>query len=532
MGKLFYSLAALSFAIMLTVSCNEDQLDNEVKTIDIKTVDLQKAAILKEKFAISLAKALDDNQGLRQFIKEEALKKINKDFDVIYQVVKNQTLTSSYSRSSSSQSIRDILLPYFLNEAELLEIENALPLLTIFVPDLQDGSFSAVNWNTTNQIPLVAVRSHLTNDVKIINSLGEQNMLPAEFMPDFPVVVVKDNERIISSMNLTQFNSLDTQIITNSNSSVQLRFLDDNFDGTGGVYTPQPILTPGLTLSRISQFEINSYNAFANFAQGGWQRDFIYYGLTPTNTVGFKNPNYREHVTYFKLLGPPTSAYQGIATSQDPNLMPTVFGTNPNVTAAWTDGSFEFKVFNQYGAKASNVDASEVKGFYAEPNDLFEISYVPASTNFLVGLVLKRPVITATKSIDFFNGGYKGQRLEFVSWSLHDFSYMWKIVFEEVDVPTTQEFNKTESNKYNANIGIDISTGDKVKYGLKFGASAEQNLSFSYKETKTDVSDFLGQTVINFEDNVININPSTNTFEPRKFSTGKVEFEFRPVRVQ
>jgi hypothetical protein len=74
-----------------------------------------------------------------------------------------------------------------------------MPLLTIFVPTLPEGSFSAETWNTSADVPFVAIRRSDTNDVPIISPEGEEYLLDASLIPSYPVVVVKENERLISS---------------------------------------------------------------------------------------------------------------------------------------------------------------------------------------------------------------------------------------------------------------------------------------------------------------------------------------------
>src|SRR5699024_12159411 len=55
-------------------------------------------------------------------------------------------------------TFRETLLPYFENEEELINIENTIETLTIFIPSLPNSSFSAESWNTANDVPLVAIR--------------------------------------------------------------------------------------------------------------------------------------------------------------------------------------------------------------------------------------------------------------------------------------------------------------------------------------------------------------------------------------
>jgi hypothetical protein len=66
----------------------------------------------------------------------------------------------------------------------------------------------------------------------------------------------------------------------------------------------------------IPQYLKTGYDVFSNDPTG-WQRDNIYYGLTPTNTSGpISGGKYREYITTFKVNGStPQTAYNSISDS-------------------------------------------------------------------------------------------------------------------------------------------------------------------------------------------------------------------------
>jgi hypothetical protein len=64
---------------------------------------------------------------------------------------------------------------------------------------LPENSFSAETWNTANEEenPVVAVRLSTSNDVPMIDNFNNQEyVVESELIPAYPVIVVKDNERI------------------------------------------------------------------------------------------------------------------------------------------------------------------------------------------------------------------------------------------------------------------------------------------------------------------------------------------------
>lgn len=514
MNKLKKSIVFFCICTLILFSCSEDfNNSQELNTKHTQNTNLRIKNIaddtkMKTIFAKALANAVSENQSLREFIKSESLKKTTKDYDVIYHVVKNINIGNA--------TFRNTLIPYFEREEELINIENSLPLLTIFVPDLQEDSFSAERWDTNSQIPFVGVRSYETDDV-MIYGVNLEFKLEAEFMPDFPVLVVKDNERIISNTILEEFNRLSTNLITDPSDVVQIRFIDDNYDPSI-IY--QPSSQPNSSYPRVDPIHQSAYNVYNNYTPGGWQRDFIYYGLTPTNLEGGINPTYREYLTSFKLTGNAMTAYNHISSSQDPRFRPVI---SRNQTG-WTDGSFEIGITLSYGAKNSNMGATIRKGFGASPNELFNITYV--RMNGLLGtLGYKRIQSISLITIDFMNN--PNNKIEFPVWDLNNFSNQWKIEFEEVDTPTTHTSTISATNKFNMNFSLEPSTGILKKIGLKFGASYEQTQTNTYVMQYTDISDNLLHSDINFYDNVVDMN-SSNQLVPRKYNTGMVEFEFRP----
>jgi hypothetical protein len=533
----------LTLGLLLNSCQNEDynslnQSSNTVSEkpeISFESINFNENGKLKLKFAEAFSNALIANKDLRRLVKEEALKQFDKDYDVLYALVKNKSLTpTEYLKTSSNKTsknllqksanaltLREALLPFFSSEAELIEIEQKLPLLTIFVPELPLGYFSAETWdvNDETQIPDVALRLTNTNDIPVIGKDGEKYVIEAELTPGFPIVVIKDNERVRLKKTSSKQNSKSALI------DAQFEYLDDNFD-------PASIVNNnlGITGSGIDQVLIDSYNVWEGYAPGGWQRDYIYYGLTPTKTTGSINGNYREYVTKFKLTGNPANAYNLISGHNgDPSK---VTDYRLNSSTGWTDGNFEFRAYCYFGAKASNVGASAIKLFQIKPSDLFELKFEAYSRfNWPFKKTYIRTSVVGIKSIDLLDAKYS-QKLEFETWDLNRFANEWKFSFEETDITT--EINKSESlsQKYNANLNLDTTLGTVTKVGLKFGASFEETKTNSYSMKYTTQSDYLGDIVVPFYDNVVNKNSSTGVIAPRTYSTGTVEFELKPIRVQ
>ena len=543
--KLFKPFAWLKCITILTSSCSSDeyttpQTQNTISAeIPFTSINMDENGQLKMKFAESLANALIANQDLRRLVKEEALKKFDKDYDVMYQLVKNKSIIpidyngksngkidkSTLIKSSQATTFRQAILPFFKNEAELIEIEQKLPLLTIFVPELPLGYFSAETWdvNDENQVPEVAFRLNTSNDIPVIGKDGNKYVIEAELTPGFPIIVIKENERLRVKQN---HNNINKSAKLANVGFEDFDFIDENFDPNASTNNPPIVNNNG-----IDQFLIDSYNVWEGYGPGGWQRDNIYYGLTPSKQSGAINGGkYREHITTFKLSGnDPKVAYNSIANIEDPTQ---VTDYRLGDSSGWTDGNFEFLIYCYYGAKASNLGASDTKGFSAKPSDLFELKYEAYSRfNWPFKKTYIKTTIISSKTINFLNNNF-GTLLQFQTWDLNRFANEWKFSFEEVDDPLEITDQQVISQKFNTNLNLDTTLGEIVKVGLKFGISFEESKSNTYTIKKTTKSNNLFDAVVPFYDNVVIKDPNTGQIIPRAYNTGKVVFELRPIQVQ
>lgn len=111
------------------------------------------------------------------FNKEEALKQIDFDYDVLYCLIKDKQLKNGVTLEE--------YLEKYLTSDELKCIHKQLPTLTLFVPTLPENSFSVHSWNTIDELPAVAVKVSDNNDVKIYYGNGETEVFPADIIPGF-----------------------------------------------------------------------------------------------------------------------------------------------------------------------------------------------------------------------------------------------------------------------------------------------------------------------------------------------------------
>lgn len=504
MRKLIY----LSALMLLVASCTDDQ-SLKPDPFDSPTTSQSRNDELKTVFGKALARALADSPQLRTLLKEEALKMFDNDYDVLYHLIKDVRL-------SGSQTTRELLSSYMEDERLLQEIERELPLLTIFVPTLPENTFSAAGWEIDSQIPSVGITSSRTNDVNIVHHEDGEFVLNAEDIPAFPVVVVKENERVIHTKDRARSGAKGRAFRTGG---MDFAFLHDCFDGS--IKSADKTNDKDARLSfGTDQKLIDAYNVYAG--TDGWHRDYIYYGITPTTPDGPFSYDYQERIRSFALAGDPVTAYSKIADqTSGPNVDPQLKSLTGAPNSGWTGGFFEFKVRVLLNAK-NGIGEEYITYFSALPDELFVVEYVKT-------WIIYKPRIT---------GLYlKPLNLPLFSWDLNDYASTIKIEIEEVDVTETIVNSESRTVKFATNFAIDPVAGFLKKIGLKFGASLEQTTVQNTSRTFTLGNDLLGSVIVNFADNVVTAGPYSFPFfgtyyRTREYPTGWFSITVEPTRVQ
>ena len=454
--------------ILFMTSCqqnfDENLLLDEPQAKELSSLD---------SFSSLLSKAMSNSPELRSFIKKEALKMIDNDYDVFYPIVKNEIVTNN-------KSFRDILKQYD-TENRLDKLEQDYPLLTILIPELPSG-FNAETWECESEIPLITSRLRKNENSFFLNGNLELE-LAAEVIPGFPVLVVKNNERIV--LNGSQTRS-DDPLSLNSRYS----FIDDAFNNKKGQKNVEN--TRSLPVSCYPDYEYlgTAYNEMG-VTPNYWQRDNIYYGLTLNDTTGPLKRNYVEQIAVIKFS---ESAFGKMRDQDDLNyrdlLLKDDVLINPSTPGFWSDGKFEFKIDVIINNQAG-LGTSITKYFSIEPNEIFNVVYE----------VKKYPwhyvcyIVKGVNSIPCY------PNINLVTWDLEQNSFSWKISVFEVDDQETYTTQETYTSEFAANFGG--SYGISKKIGLNFGTSAKVTKQNQYTRVTYKNSDDLGTLEINFSDPVI-----------------------------
>lgn len=115
MRKLFIIFTSMFFMFACTQEKDSLLSENEKATAQIPELTTAEAQM---KFAKLLSQAASNSVEVRKFLKNEATKQFDNDYDVFYPMVKNKIVTDG-------KSFKDILLSYCKTPNELTEIEQS-----------------------------------------------------------------------------------------------------------------------------------------------------------------------------------------------------------------------------------------------------------------------------------------------------------------------------------------------------------------------------------------------------------------------
>ena len=151
--------------MLLLGSCSEDATQGDNPDVvggeKVEVVRLRSLADKNEtekylvQFAKVLSKATYDRRDVRAFLKKEAVKQFDKNYDVLYELAKDEMI--------NGETFREILVSYS-SEEEMQEIEANVPLLNILVAKVAMFNVKPEELNLEDkEIPVAVSRKSVTS---------------------------------------------------------------------------------------------------------------------------------------------------------------------------------------------------------------------------------------------------------------------------------------------------------------------------------------------------------------------------------
>ena len=423
---------------------------------------MNKDLVLKKDFAKALSKVFNESLMARNLIKNEALKMIDNDYDVLYQLVKDEMLEDNITFEQ--------YIGKYIEMDKLLSINEKFPTLTIFVPELPKNSFSAALWNTDKEIPVVAVRTCISNDVPIYDKDGEEKIIKSDLIPMYPIVVLKDNERIVANeySNLSRSNFSSTNFTFSSKSGITYSFLGESFNNM-----KQKNILRSRNVNKSMKDRLQNqlmHIIFIKIRMDGIGTIYIMIWFQVQIKV-YLFMIIKKHYILSKWKGIQNIAFQKISDQTgDAQLdYDQIFNPRQSYKATpWTDGKFDFLVKVYVGTK-SPIGTEQTFSFGVKPEDLFRVSYKDiGGGNSKVDGVKECLVVPLD--------------LPLFEWNIENFSCVIKISIEEIDGTETQRTLSQTTAEFAGNFELNPVKGVFEKVGLKFGASAKKTITTTFEK--------------------------------------------------
>ena len=513
MLKTIIQTTTIALICLATISC-EKEVPIKGDSISEPTAETESSSL--DDFTVILSKAVANDKDLRDFIKVESLKQFDKDYDVFYPFVKNESL-------SSGLSFREALLKY-TTEDKLEQIESNCPLLNIFVPDWSwINGYSADSWDTNDDFVTVSRKDDGDKHVIYYNG-SVYDTVETDGFPSYPVLIVKNNGRLRVSNARTR------------SSEATYEFTHEEFDNTNNVqtkanrkwhYDPVPLPVEGCSDfvpgSDIDPLLKNAYEEFAdNAPEDACQRDYVYYGMSKSNTTHGVLRNYiRERIYRFKFS--PASFNLISDQPEDPTLHETVdvIGRKNSLDAdalykmIWTEGSFAFQFDIFLGTKKDSSYLSETRIFSVFAKDVFDLSQVQRKYKHQTALE-RGHYIYYFKSEDLVSKWIYPEGVEFLpEWDISKESDNIHIIISELDGTESYSYTQKVTCEYANNFSGNASASGEVKgvklgFGVSGGNSSKTTKEISLSYTTTKESDKMGVVSLDYINKVLE-EPATAT---------------------
>ncbi|MDQ2719318.1 MAG: hypothetical protein M3Z26_06090 [Bacteroidota bacterium] len=507
------------FSIAIFYSCTKTQeiiLNSNPSQNQYEVANVEAAKFANRNiFGVAFAKALVQNKQLATLIKNVANTKFDGTTDILYWDIMDKSL--------NGKTVNDYIKQFANNKDLFQKAIDESPLLTIYVPILPSG-WNNNNWKSESETPSIVIAKNLLDTKRVMNYYngeGKMKQISDQLIPGEPTLVIKENARVIlksyadqikkiynSESDLPVFyknlNGKDLYIISARllkndnhvpNYDITTKKLNDLQMAKTSLEKP---ISPNVANPNPFNYDISvSYGYFRT----SWPRDYIYYGLTPTNTNGFFNNRNIEDMLEFWFIS--TAIFPQISTeTNDPH---TIYRKYHNSDPSWTSGSYLMTFTILVNAK-NGIGLTIKKVIAINPQDVWDVTY--GFNGFWYSYKT-----LSVKGADPIN-------LDLLSYDISNYSIDWKISVEDTRPSQTQTITNSYTSTFSENFTLDPTFGLLKKIGLKFGASATQSSTQTHTIATTYTSVELGDIIEGFADPIL---LSPNPFGPfYDYSTGSV----------
>lgn len=509
-------------------------------------------SVAMEDFAAILSKAVSGSQDVREFLRDNALEQMDKDYDVFYPFVRDEKINGNCSFREYLVSCSD--------EKTLQRIEQRLPLLTIYVPDLtwlEEDAFSVNSWDVSSNEVLVCSMDEEGTRHFYFEGKEEISLKRGEGILFGPFLIVKNNERIVVSGATKAGDasySFISPVFDGRSAEVKGGWRYQGNETNWTITTPAPDASDYISaadLNRICPDAIRSYNEFKSMPNSA-QRDYPFYGMTATNSNGVLNHNVKDRIFRFKVAHTALMNINDTPDQTTTHVDPLHFvdgqiyaeiddnGHQSFVSPSTYEsamellvngGRYEFEITTYYG-KSTNARYERLY-IDAGPRDLFEFTKIKKTEYGATWVKWYRVWVYRVNIADVAEKWYyPNDALYLPPWNLYDGSTSVHLEIKEIDSEETKTYTHAVTNTVTTGHNEKITTEEKHEYG--YSTQFQVTDATTYQIVEKLGSDELGELAIGYVDPYIRTATPTNNpsrYLLKSYSTGKVTISFLPEKL-
>ena len=541
--------------VVMAVAIASCQKSDKFKIEEAQEVQGNGASAAQENFAIALSKAACQHKEVRDLLKREALLQFDNDYDVLYQKVRDVEL-------GKLGTFRDVIVSYMSDESVMKNIERLIPGLTIYVTDitwLDPDGFCAENWDTEDERLAVTFQSANGRCVKLFANGYDLGEIEEGTIPGGPVLIVKDNERIKAS-------------VPTKAGEVNFEFKDDAFNGIetkgryDGHYSTSWIAgqannsdpSDKMALFSLNQLNPDILKAYEEFKDHPYavQNDYIFYGLTKSNTKGPLRNDVRLRIVRFKIS--PDSFYELVDDPlKDPKYLDSFERANNDkkkeptldyiYSQLWPDGNLEIKVSVLTSDTNGNASTFCTYFYDVKIRDLFTVKNNSIKREQWGTTVFKwyytwRYTLKKSSATLAQKWYYPQNGLDLPTWDLIENSSFSVLVLEEdtgVEVTKEVSYESKKANQINGSVSREIGANvDIDKIGLTTTYKNVLGWTDSYETTSAvknrvswkDEDDYMVLAKISYKDKYIEGPASYPFYYVKSYDTARFTFTVLPYK--
>ena len=499
------------FTFLLLSSCansiDVDSIQYGDKIINTDSVlSKESEKELMRSFSCILSKAVYNSKDLREFIKTEASKQFDLNNEFLYYPNRERMI-------NGKETLREILVSYS-SEGIIKEVERRLPLLNCLIPDLPMVGVSPSDLNVDNkELPVVVGGDEDGTDL-YVDGKKLAHLNPDE-VPGVNVIVVNLNRRLKAVPG------------TKACDNWVYEFKYPNFDNKNQKITratlgfDHSVMPSYLYKKAIAAFDAGFNKDDNSNNQIAYQRDNIYYGITPSNQQGALNRSVTEYLSYMMV---DKSAYFKISdqnanlSNDDPMIKNSSTSEKKHAltddelySRLWKDGNYTF-VFDVASSNSATVTKLPVN---ISPRDLWDFNIDLSRKH---STLFRHSVYTYTiKPEDFTSKKYyfNPDDVTFGKWNIAEEGLTRYIsIYEEDDKGVSEskefesDFTKIKESQFNGELKLSLGIGKDTK--LDGGASettknsTTTTIKHKYTIQRNEADDMLGENIpIYFYDPIV-----------------------------